>query len=95
MTSYRGLAYGRKGETLKLLSEVLARRGASLGVAFGWGRDEGCDNPWVLYVELPTFGQVSFHSRERYDGPDYPCGWDGRCASEERIVNFCQEVLDS
>ena len=93
MTSYRGLAYDRKGESLKELTAALAEHGAALGITFGWGRDERSFNPWVLYVELSELGQVSFHSPERYDGPDYPGEWDGRRASEERIINFCQEVL--
>jgi hypothetical protein len=91
-TSYRGLAYARKGESLKALTEALAEHGAALGIAFGWGRDEGSFNPWVLYCDLPG-GQCSFHSPERYAGPDYPTGWDGRRASEERILEFCERVL--
>lgn len=94
-TSYRGLAYARKGESLRELSATLSSSAIALGISYGWGRDEGCENPWVLYVELPGFGQVSFHSPERYDGPDHPEGWDGHRASEERIINFCQQVLES
>lgn len=94
-TSYRGLAYGRKGESLRELAAALAECDAAVGVTlgWGWGRDESSPNPWVLYVDLPLFGQVSFHSPERYDGPDYAGEWDGRRASEERIVGFCQHVL--
>jgi hypothetical protein len=92
MTSYRGLAYDRKGESLKELASVLVEHGMQIGITFGWGRDEGSFNPWVLYVELPN-GQCSFHSPERYDGPDYLGEWDGVRASEERIINFCQVVI--
>ena len=92
-TSYRSLAYDRKGESLKELTAALAEHGASLGIRFGWGRDEGSFNPWVLYVELPGIGQVSFHSPDRFDGPDYPVEWDGARASEERIIIFCQKVF--
>jgi hypothetical protein len=97
-TSYRELSYGRKGESLKSLTEALVERGAALQITFGWGRDGGSFNPWVLYVELPAGDggealQVSFHSPERYAGPDYPTGWDGRRASEERILEFCERVL--
>ncbi len=45
-------------------------------------------------VDLPELGQCSFHSPERYAGPDYPGEWDGRRASEERILAFCQKVHD-
>lgn len=92
--SYRDLAYERKGYSLKLLSEALALHSALLGISFGWSRDEAqAYNKWVLYVDLPA-GQVSFHSPERYEGPDYPGGWDGRRLSEERIIMFCQQVYD-
>lgn len=97
-TSYRDLSYDRKGESLRELTEALAEHGAALGFVFGWGRDDSSMNPWVLYVELPRDDsgevlQVSFHSPERYAGPDYPGQWDGRRVSEERIIAFCQRVI--
>lgn len=97
-TSYRGLAYGRKGESLKELCGALAEHGAALGISFGWGRDESSYNSHVLYIELPNDGggealQVSFHSPERFSGPDYEGEWDGKRLSEERIINFCQGVI--
>lgn len=93
MTSYRGLSYARKGESLKELCDALESHGAAFGISFGWGRDEGSFDPWVLYVDLPELGQVSFHSPERYAGPDYPADWDGRRASEERIICYCQRIV--
>jgi hypothetical protein len=91
--SYRELAYERKGWSLRQLSAALAQHGARLGITFGWGRDEAQPfNRWVLYVDLPE-GQVSFHSPERYEGPDYAGDWDGRRLSEERIIRFCQALL--
>jgi hypothetical protein len=99
-SSFRDLAYERKAYSLKELVSVLKEHGAALGIMFGWGRDEAQGvNKWVLYVELPGDGgpqiqQVSFHSPDRYDGPDYPGKWDGRHASEERIISFCQKVFD-
>ena len=93
--SFRDMAYERKGWSLKQLSAALQEHGESLGIVFGWGRDDGQSyNKWVFYVELPALGQVSFHSPERYDGPDYPGEWDGRRASEERIIAFCQRVFN-
>jgi hypothetical protein len=90
--SFRDLAYDRKGWSLKQLAEALAEHGQSLGITFGWGRDETVSfNNWVLYCDLPC-GQVSFHSPERYAGPDYPGKWDGVRLSEDRIINFVQEV---
>lgn len=91
--SYRQMAYDRKAFSLKELTEALEAHGTHLGITYGWGRDEGQTyNKWVLYVDLPDSGQCSFHSPERYKGPDYPGKWDGLRMSEERILRFCQEV---
>lgn len=93
-SSYRDLAYARKGWSLGQLAEALDEHGARLGIGFGWGLDDAQrENKHVLYVDLPE-GQVSFHSGERYAGPDYPGEWDGRRASEDRIIRFCQRVFD-
>jgi len=92
--SYRSMAYGRKDWAIGNLSTVLAMAdGASL--PFGWGRDDATPGfEWVLYVDIPT-GQVSFHTRGRHAGPDYAGVWDGvRGASADRIVRWCQQVLD-
>ena len=52
----------------------------------------GTFNKWVLYVDLPNIGQVSFHSPERLAGPDYDGEWDGARLSAERIIRFSQMV---
>ena len=92
--TYRDLAYDRKAYSLQELCRVLGEHGPTLGIEYGWGEDDFEDrNRWVLYVDLPEFGQVSFHSPERYDGPNYPREWDGiRGASETRILKFCDSV---
>ncbi len=91
---YKDLAYDRKGWSLKQLCECLQQHGAQFGITFGWGRDEDQPlNKWVLYVDLPE-GQVSFHSPERYNGPDYPGQWDGQRMSEQRIIAFCGSVYE-
>ena len=88
------MAYDRKGWSLKQLVEALQVNAGPLGFTFGWGVDDSQHfNKHVLYVELPGLGQVSFHSPERYAGPDYPGDWDGSGMSESRIVKFCQTVL--
>lgn len=93
-SSFRDLAYERKAFSLKQLALVLQEHGQALGVAFGWGVDEHQPrNRWVLYIDLPI-GQVSFHSAERYDGPDYPGEWDGQRASETRVISFSQSVIE-
>lgn len=94
---YKGLAYDRKDWSLGLLCDALRKHAADLDIAWGWGRDTKTPGfEWVLYVELPGVGQVSFHSRSRKsDCPDYPSEWDGMMASAGRIVSFCQCVYDS
>jgi len=68
-TSYRSLSYDRKGQSLDRLCQLLDADGC--GLTWGWGHDDKqLHNKFVLYVELPQ-GQVSFHSVERFAGPDY------------------------
>ena len=64
------------------------------GLTWGWKPDPS--QPYakfVVYVDLPN-GQCSFHLVDRYAGPDYLGEWDGQQASEERIIEFCEMVLD-
>lgn len=90
-SSYRTLAYERKGAQLAALVSRLSED--SCGYSWGWTRDAAEDHAsWVVYLDLPM-GQVSFHSVERLDGPDYPGQWDGQRASEARIILFCQAIL--
>ena len=74
--------------------EMAPVNGLPAFAVFDVGKDEVQSfNMHVLYVDLPN-GQVSFHSPERFDGPDYLGEWDGLRMSEERIIQFCQEVFD-
>jgi hypothetical protein len=92
-TSYRNLSYAKKGETMSFLCCLLEDNNCNIG--WGWGRDEeqrfAKD---VLYVDLPM-GQVSFHSDERFHGPDYTKEWDREHMSEERILELCNRVMNS
>lgn len=91
--SFRDLAYEAKGESMGMLCEELSSDSCNL--KWGWAEDvKQLINSYVLYVELPN-GQVSFHSPERFDGPDYEQGWDGQRLSETRIIQFCQAVIDA
>lgn len=84
---YTGMAYERKNEVIKQLCNLLNED--SCGLIWGWGYDENATMFYdVLYVELPQ-GQVSFHSEDRYVGPEYEDEWDGIEASEDRIILFC------
>ena len=47
----------------------------------------------ILYIDLPT-GQVSFHSPNRGEGPEYEGGWDGMVgASTTRIADAVKAAL--
>ena len=88
--SYSSLAYSRKGSVLRVLAELL--QADSCGLKWGWGVDPkqpGVSH--VLYIETPQ-GQASFHSKERFVGPDYDGEWDGQRKSQERILRFCDSV---
>jgi len=87
---WRHAAYDVKnwsiGEVCKLL------RGTDF--IWGWKRDPHTPGfEWVLYVDLPGCGQVSFHNASRGEGPDYPLEWDEKRESAERIIRFCDRVL--
>ena len=90
--TYSDLSYARKGDSITALCELLSKE--SCGLRWGWARDPA--NPkveWLLYVDLPV-GQVSFHSPARGTGPDYAAGWDGAQTSEERIIAYCDSLLE-
>jgi hypothetical protein len=92
--SFRGMAYERKQWSMANLAAVLLKHGESLGIAWGWKRDEAAQYgpDWVLYIDLPQ-GQVSFHSPARGEGPDYSGDWDRLKASADRILAFCDAVF--
>lgn len=91
--SYSALAYQRKNDALAELCELLMARTER---TWGWKIDPRESHArWVLYVELPGHGQVSFHNIKRLQGPDYPREWDGERRSVERICSFCDTVMDS
>jgi hypothetical protein len=94
---FRRQAYDVKQWSIDQLCELLTKYGAELGFAWGWKEDPKVpfgDRPsQVIYVEIPVFGQCSFHSPDRGDGPDYPGEWDGEHRSAERILAFCDAVM--
>ncbi len=94
--SYSSLAYGRKAWSLEQLCQILRHHGENFKVIYGWKLDTSTNHraTWVLYVDLPQ-GQVSFHSTERYSGPDYSGDWDGKRMSETRILTFCDWVWEN
>lgn len=92
--SFKRLAYDRKAWALRNLCSVLEQHGNDLNIRFGWKEDPlEYFASWVLYVDLPN-GQVSFHNISRLAGPDYPGQWDGQHLSCNRVLDFCDAVLD-
>lgn len=95
--SFRRMAYERKSWSMQNLCGVLDRHGAELAIRFGWKMDSSVvfgERPsWVLYIELPRIGQVSFHSPARLSAHDFSGEWDGKKLSEERILAFCDQVF--
>ncbi len=90
--SYRKLAYKKKGLCLSVLCNLL--QADACGLPWGWGYDRKQQfAKCVLYLDLPN-GQVSFHSTDRFAGPKYPGEWDGENKSEQRILSFCDQLLN-
>jgi len=94
---WRRAAYDVKQWSLGELCRLLSIHGESLGFVWGWKEDPavvfGERASQVLYVDLPGFGQCSFHSPDRGEGPRYGGDWDGQHASKERIAAFCDAVM--
>lgn len=93
--SYKSMAYDRKNWSMDNLCKVLGVHAAALGIGWGWKLDPAqAYHSWVMYVDLPGFGQVSFHSAGRGAGPDYAGEWDRKHESESRIIAYCDQVLN-
>jgi hypothetical protein len=90
--SYRGMAYDRKQWALDNLCQALTESNGLY--QWGWGIDEKQEaHKHVLYVDLPT-GQVSFHTGQRGEGPDYGKPWDGMPGQRpDRICRFVARIL--
>jgi len=88
---FRGRAYDKKQWAMDNLCRHLRQLGT---LRWGWKIDPAqAYHNWVLYVDLPN-GQVSFHTAERGEGPDYPADWDGvRNMSPQRICRFVADVF--
>lgn len=94
--SYKAMAYERKNWAIANLCSILLLHADRLGIIWGWKIDpDQVVHSWVLYVEIPGEGQVSFHSANRMDGPDYPGEFDGQHASAGRIIAFCQAIIEN
>lgn len=94
---HRRQSYSTKRKSMTAIANHLMLYAEVVGiVSWGWKIDPSMEDgemKWVLYVDLPN-GQVSWHSPERFEGPDYPHEWDGSKESKNRIIEFAQSVLD-
>lgn len=93
---YRGRKYTRAAYDVKnwSLSEICRILKGNTVIPWGWKRDpKTVYFEWVLYVDLPVVGQVSFHTAERLEGPDYLGEWDETTQSTKRILEFCDRIM--
>lgn len=105
---YRGENYDVKEYSLKEVSRIIEKYSGKLTYShhgglisidhWGWKQDPdvrfGDSASWVLYVDLPWFGQVSFHNPSRLHHKNYEFNWDGaRGVSEERIISYCNAIM--
>ncbi len=91
---FKDMAYERKEWSMSNLCDILDKEAHDLGIPYGWKKDpHALMYKWVFYVDIPT-GQVSFHTATRGKGPDYFGEWDGVGMSAERIMAFCDALLD-
>lgn len=89
-------AYDTKEWAIGNLLDWLTIYAGACGISsWGWGVDDTQEkHRHVLYVDLQT-GQVSFHSAERREGPDYAGSWDGaRGLQADRVVRWAAAVLE-
>ena len=92
---WRHDAYNVKSWSLSEICRVLnAMTAFQLAPIWGWKKDPNTPGfEWVLYVET-KFGQCSFHSADRLNGPDFNGEWKPVPCSEESILAFCDSIWD-
>lgn len=94
---YKARSYETKQWSLGNLARLLESAAGEAGIeAWGWRRDERQPrHQWVLYVELPGVGQVSYHTDERGVGPSFPRDWDGvRGVGGTRACRYASFLFD-
>lgn len=96
---FRRAAYDVKTWSLEELCKALQQHAEAHGITWGWKADPSVlfdeEPSHVLYVDLPSLGQCSFHNPERFQGPDYVGEWSGRHDSAEVILEFCDRIATS
>ena len=90
---YGDYSKDRMQEMLEKAIGLLDAHAKTLGIPWGWGKDDVPGKPpWVLNIDLPA-GQVTYRLPERSIGPDYETGSEGDSRNESRITGFCAGVL--
>lgn len=91
---FKSVAYEKKQYSMDLLAAALSKHAEALNIVWGWRIDPNQNfHNWVLYVDLPSIGQVSFHTAARGKGPNYDREFDGSFKSAERIIEWCDHLL--
>ena len=91
---FKSETYSRKSQALMRVNHWCDRLSINTVEGYGWKRDNSTPGfEWVYYVDLSGIGQVSFHSADRGEGPDYDGEWDRVRASGERVSAFCDQIL--
>jgi hypothetical protein len=92
--SFSKMAYERKHWSMSQLCGIMLSHGETCRITWGWGIDSTQPtHNQVLYIDLPT-GQVSFHTDQGGEGPDYTLGWDGiRGVAVGRICSWAGRLL--
>lgn len=88
-------AHERKDWALRLLCRALMDHSVELRIPWGWSCDSRDKRAsWTLHIDLPQ-GQVMFRNPCRLTGYDYVGRREYPDKSEERIIAYCDEVLQS
>lgn len=91
----RSSRYENKNGQILTLCRFLERFAEGLAVDWGWREDDQqAYHRQVLYVDTPE-GQVSFHTADRLQGPDYEKPWCQKRPSEDRLLGLFAEILRS
>lgn len=83
-SSYQQRAYQRKEKMLDELSQIFRK----YGLTFGYQPTENFSTRFILYFDLPTGEQISFHTNKIDPSwPIYKKEWDGQRLSTMRKLN--------
>ncbi len=84
--------YREKGDLIEKLCKLCAIEGWT----YGKQKSGSYHTKWIVYFELPSCEQISFHTNLSIDIADYPFEWDGKTSStlrklEAAITEFLKD----